>query len=180
MTARNKLPDSRYGQRAAALAGARLMLVDSDSTRLGFNRQRIEREGGPDVEIATIGDEALDILGAKAQRFDVVTVWPWLADDETVDMFGVLRRCQSPVRLVAVTDATPAELGRVRRLAGAAAVEDSGQPLALFSTLSTVLAGDDTVEAIVIRRRVPASLTAEWARAIYGAAPGQRFGAALD
>jgi hypothetical protein len=180
MVARKTPHDSRFNQRAAALAGARLLLVDSDAARLGLSRQWIAWEGGPDVEIAAFGDEALDILGARSQRFDIVTVWPWLADDATVDMLGILRRCRSPVRLIAVTAATPAELGRPGRLAGVAAVVDTGQPLRLLSTLQTVLADDATVEAIVVRRRVPATLSAAWARAVYGTAPGQRIHAALD
>ena len=63
-------------------------------------------------DVARDADEALDILGARSQRFDAVAVWPWLADDATVDMIGILRRCNSPVRIVAITSLTPAELGR--------------------------------------------------------------------
>ena len=85
------------------------MLVDSDADRVHLTRQWIEWEGGPDAEVAAGGDEALDILGATAQRFDLVAVWPPLADCGDVDFFGVLRRCRSPVRLVAVTALTPAE-----------------------------------------------------------------------
>ena len=172
--------NTSHGERAAALSDARLMLVDSDPDRLSFTRRWIEWEGGPDAEVAALGDEALDILGAKSQRFDVVAVWPWLADDATVDMFGVLRRCNSPLRLIAVTGLTPAELGRSGRLAGVAAVEDSGEPHRLIAVLEAVRAGADTVATIIARRRAPTSLSDLWARAVYGTAPGQRFHSSLD
>ena len=173
-------PDSKRIQRAAVLAGSRLMLVDSDADRLSLTRQWIAWEGGPDAEVAASGDEALDILGARSQRFDAVAVWPWLADDAIVDLFGILRRCNSPVRLVAVTALTPAELGRPGRLAGVAAVEDSGRPQGLIDTLERAVASDATVAAIVARRTAPRGMAEAWARAVYGTAPGQRFLAALD
>ncbi len=180
MTSRQKVPDSKRTFRAKPIASARLLLVDSDAGRLLLTRQWIEWEGGPDAEVAAGGDEALDILGAAAQRFDLVAVWPTLDDDRDVDFFGVLRRCCSPVRLVAVTALTPAEVGRAGRLAGAAAVDDSGQPHGLVAALETVFDGSETVAAIIMRKRAPASMTAEWANAIYGAPPGGRFHAALD
>ena len=180
MTSRRNTHESTRTLRAAILAGRRIMLVDSDASRVTLTRQWIEWEGGPEAEVAGSGDEALDVLGAKAQRFDVVAVWPWLTDDATVDLFGVLRRCASPVRLVAVTSLSPAELGRAGRLAGAAAVEATGEPRRLLATLHNVLAGQDTVGGLIHRRCVPATLSAEWAEAIYGTSPGHSFHAALD
>ena len=180
MTSHRTPPDSKRIQRAAALAGSRLMLVDSDADRLSLTRQWIAWEGGPDAEVAASGDEALDVLGARSQRFDAVAVWPWLADDAIVDFYGILRRCSSPVHLVAVTALTPAELGRPGRLAGVAAVEDTGRPQKLIETLARVVASDETVAAIVARRMAPRRLSETWARAIYGTAPGQRFHSDLD
>jgi hypothetical protein len=84
------------------------------------------------------------------------------------------------VRLVAVTSLTQAELGGAGRLAGAAAVADSGELHGLIDTLATVYSGRDTVDAIVSRHRVPASLQRDWAWAIYGTFPGQHFHADLD
>ena len=180
MTGRRNHRESKRIQRAAGLADARLMLVDSDADRLSLTRQWIEWEGGPDAEVAALGDEALDILGARAQRFDVVAVWPWLADDATVDLLGVLRRCNSPVRVIAVTGLTPAELGRPGRLAGIAGVEDTGQPQKLIDMLTRVRAEHDTIAAIVASRTSPRGLSERWSRAIYGTSPGQRFHAHLD
>ena len=180
MTSRKHLRDSMRILKASPLADARLMLVDSDPDRVAFTRRWIETEGGPEAEVVATGDEALDVIGAKSQRFDIVTIWPWLADDRAVDLVGVLRRCKSPMRLVAVTSATPAELGRCGRLAGVAAVESSGQPNNLLVVLGDVLARQDSVGDIVAQRRVPPTLSNEWARAIYGTASGQRFHAPLD
>ena len=123
---------------------------------------------------------ALDILGAASQQFDAVAVWPPLADEATTDLVGVLRRCNSPVRMIAVTASTPAEVSRAGRLAGVAAVEDTGRPAELIATLETVVASPQTVGAIVAARRVPSTISSAWALAIYGAPPGSRLHAALD
>ena len=166
--------------RAEPLADARLLLVDSQVDRLRLHRGWIEREGGPEAETATLGDEALDILGANAQQFDIVALWPPLADDAAVDFIGVLRRCKSPVRLMVVTAFSPTEVARPGCYAGCAFVDDSGTPNGLLAALETVLAGDDSVAEIVANRRVPLPLKRGWAEVIYGTRPGSRFHAALD
>lgn len=180
MAAPPKFTPSTRLLRAEPLAGARLLLVDSDIERLALHRSWIENEGGPDAEAAALGDEALDILGAKAQQIDVVAVWTPLADDATVDLFGVLRRCNSPVRVMVATSFTPADFARPGRLAGTTLVDDSGTPNDLIASLETVLAGDGSVASIVASRRVPRSLAADWAEAIYGTRPGSHFHAPLD
>lgn len=180
MAAPPKPKSSNRLLRAEPLAGTRLLLVDSDAERLAFNRAWIENGGGPEAETAALGDEALDILGATAQQFDAVAVWPPLADDATVDCIGVLRRCSSPVRVLIVTAFTPTEVARPGRFAGAALIDDSGTPNGLVAALEAALAGDDSVAAIVASRRVPLSMRRGWAEVIYGTRPGSRFHAPLD
>ncbi len=180
MTSRSPKSDSDRRRKAEALGTARLLLVDSNSARMSLTRQWIERQGGPDAEIAGAGDEALDLLGAAAQRYDLVVVWPTLADEQDVDFFGVLRRCRSPVRLVAATPLTPPQMPRPGRLAGTAAVESAGPSAELTATLVSVLKSFETVERIVTQKRAPSTMSKTWAQAIYGTAPGQRFHAELD
>ena len=167
----------RHGK---ALDGARLMLVDGQADRAAFTRQWIERRGGPDAEIAADADEALDLLGAAAQAYDLVVAWPSLESDDTIDLPKVLRQCRSPVRLVVATTLSPAEMPRPGRLAGAAAIEDSGRVASLAVTLADVLRSPVTVGRIVDDRRAPATMPEAWTQAIYGTFPGQRFHAELD
>ena len=81
-----------HGAVNAGFARARLLLVGSDAKRLAADRAAIEDAGLPEPETAITGDEALDILGAHAQQFDLVIIRPQLADDPDVDFAGILRR----------------------------------------------------------------------------------------
>lgn len=164
----------------AGLASARLLLVGSDAVRLAADRAAIEDAGGMEPEVAESGDAALDILGAHAQQFDLVIVRPKLTDDPAVDFPGILRRCKSPVRMMAVTPVTPANFPQPGRLAGMVAVSDCGTDRGFVRTIRSVLAANNTVAGIVATKEVPPTLDANWAYAIYGTPPGKRFHADLD
>ena len=171
---------SMAGPRPLVLAAARILLVDQDAARRDQHRQWLVIAGGREPETAASGDEALDILGAAAQRFDLVAFWPLLPDAEAVDLAGVLRRCKSPVRLLAVTAATPATFPKPGRLAGVGAVDTSATPRGFVVTVRDLLAGNATVAEIVTAKRAPATLAKGWAEAIHGVPPGGRFEADLD
>ncbi len=180
MASRSTHTSHTHRLRGVEFARARLLLVDSDASRLEIHRQWIAWMGVPEPEWASNGDEALDLLGAAAQRFDVVAIWPPLVDDSVVDFAGILRRCNSPLRLMAATSLTPAEMARPGRLAGVGLVEDSGTPHGFIAGLETMLASSNTISDIVHSKRTPATLSVAWALAIYGNLPGQRFHADLD
>ena len=169
-----------HGAVNAGFARARLLLVGSDAKRLAADRAAIEDAGLPEPETAITGDEALDILGAHAQQFDLVIIRPQLADDPDVDFAGILRRCKSPVRLMAVTPAQPPRFPQPGRLAGVAAIADCGTDDGFVRTLRSVLAASSTVAGIVTTKQVPPILDATWAHAIYGAPPGSHVYADLD
>jgi hypothetical protein len=179
MARRSNSRSTRLSNAGRPLRDERLLFIDSDAERLAFHRLWLSWVDGPDVECVSTGDEALDHLGAVAQQVDAVALWPPLADEGAVDFIGVLRRCRSPLRVVAVTSLSPAEFGRCGRMAGIGAVVDSGQPADLVATLIATARSGASVERIVSSRSTPA-LPPEWALAIYGTPPGQSFHAALD
>ena len=167
---------------ASAEAGgpARILYVDPDPVRSMQVREAIEIAGFGEPETATSGDEALDVLGSRAQQFDVVAAWMPLPDSEAVDLPGVLRRCRSPVRLVALTTLTARTYPLAGRLAGIAGVSGDRGERNIVQCLRTVLASDHTVANIVARHVGPETLPEVWTMRVYGHQPGARFSAKLD
>lgn len=158
----------------------RILIVDADDTRAQSYRQAIEVAGFPEPERATSGDDALDVLGAAAQCFDIVAAWGPLADHATVDVSGVLRCCRSPVRLIVVTDLSPRDYPDPRRLAGVCAVEGRSGERGVIQCLRQVQRDGTPVADIVDNLIVPSTLDQVWAMAVYGALPGSRITAPLD
>ena len=163
-----------------ALVAARLMIVDADRCRAIESARTLETAGAPEPEIVHSGDEALDRLGALAQQIDVVLLWVPLPDEAAVDFAGILRRCRSPVSLLAVADRPAKALAGAGRLAGITAVDTSGTPRGLVQAIRSVLASGDPVERIVRAKRAPRLLDPDWSDAVYGTVPGGLFYADLD
>ena len=179
--ARVNLKSSADAAGAASPAGnVRILYVDADRKRAVQYRQAIEIAGFSEAEHAASGDEALDILGAKAQRFDVVAAWMPLPDADSVDLPGVLRRCTSPVRLVCLTTLTPKSFPLAGRLAGVASVDGARGERGFVQCLRAVLASNHTVAEIVASHRVPDTLSEPWSLRIYGHQPGHYFSGKLD
>ena len=124
--------------------GARILYVDGDAQRSARIRHLIEDAGFPEAEHAVSGDEALDLLGAAAQQFELVVAWMPLKDGDA-DLPGVLRRCASPVRLVALTTLTPRTFPLAGRLAGVAAVDGQHGEGTLIASFDAVLASPFSV-----------------------------------
>jgi DNA-binding NarL/FixJ family response regulator len=160
-------------------SGARILYVDGDGPRAMRMREAFEIAGFPEAEHALNGDEALDMLGAAAQQFDIIVARMPLKDGDA-DLAGVLRRCASPVRLVALTTLTPRTFPLAGRLAGVAGVDGHHGERTIIDCMRAVLAGPHTVAEIVRSHRVPDTLSEAWARRIYGHQPGARFQAKLD
>jgi DNA-binding NarL/FixJ family response regulator len=159
---------------------ARILYVDADPARSRKVRAAIEIAGFGEPEFAATGDEALDILGARAQQFDVVAAWMPLADTATVDLPGVLRRCRSPVRFVVLTTLTPRTYPLAGKLAGAAGVDGTRGERGIVQCLRAVLASPHTIAHVVASQQVPDTLSEPWATRIYGHQPGATFSAKLD
>jgi len=160
-------------------ASARILYVDSDGPRALRTREAFEIAGFPEAEHALNGDEALDILGAAAQQFDIVAARMPLKDGDA-DLPGVLRRCASPVRLVALTTLTPRTFPLAGRLAGVAGVDGHHGERGIVTCMRAVLASPYTVAEIVRSHRIPVTLSEAWAMRIYGHQPGAHFQAKLD
>ena len=158
---------------------ARILYVDSDVPRAMRTREAFEIAGFPEAEHALNGDEALDVLGAAAQQFDIIVARMPLKDGDA-DLPGVLRRCESPVRLVALTTLTPRTFPLAGRLAGVAGVDGHQGERGIVNCMRSVLASPHTVSEIVRSHRVPDTLGEAWAMRIYGHQPGARFQAKLD
>jgi len=173
-------PNQDDKPRGVASATARILYVDADPVRAKKLREAIEISGFPEAEHTATGDEALDLLGARKQQFDVVAAWMPLKDADSCDLAGVLRRCQSPVRLIALTTLTPRTFPLAGRLAGVAGVDGHHGERTVIACLRSVLASSHTVADIVRSQQVPHTLSEAWAVRIYGHLPGARFQAKLD
>jgi hypothetical protein len=158
----------------------RVLIVDGDNDRARKFGEALEIAGYPEPERALSGDDALDILGARAQQFDIVAVWAPLPDYGVVDFAGVLRRCRSPVRLAIITDLSPRDFPQPNRLAGTCAVEGRSGERGVVRCLKAVAQHGTSVGDIVATRHVPSKLDQVWALAIYGAPPGARVSVPLD
>lgn len=178
---RNRSPrarDNRVDDSGASRA--RILIVDADDTRAQGFRQAIEVAGFPEPERATSGDDALDLLGAAAQCFDIVAAWVPLVDHATVDVFGILRRCRSPVWLIAITDLSPRDYPAPRRLAGVCAIEGRSGERGVIQCLRQVQRQGTSAGDIAAGLIVPPTLDQAWAVAVYDALPGSPITVPLD
>jgi CheY-like chemotaxis protein len=159
---------------------ARILVVDANKARAADLRRLLEKEGFGEPLLAHTGDEALDVLGAHAQRFDLVLAWGPLADDAKLDFFGILRRLASPVRLVCVTPLAREKYPKPGRLAGVTCVIQQNDLTGLPAQIDILLRHGSSVAQIVTSKHVPRLLADTWAMAIYGAKPGSTFTGPLD
>ncbi len=159
----------------------RILLVDAHEKRRRAYRDAIELAGCGEPEIAASGDEALDVLGARAQQFDVVAAWMPLPDADSVDVVGILRRNRSPVRLILVTSQHPRDFPRAGRLAGICGADSTGTEHGFIKLIRAVMADDHTsVANVVAGQSVPRTLSDDWAQRVYGVPSGSRFHSKLD
>ena len=156
-----------------------ILIVDDYPKRGEAFRRALLDDGYIEPLLAQSGDEALDLLGAHAQQFDLVIAWVPLADDGRIDFLQILRHLGSPVRIAC---ATPLPLGRYPkpgRLAGATAILHQPEPDGMAVQADILIQNGASVAQIVSTRRVPRLLPDAWAKAIYGTMPGSHFSASL-
>lgn len=161
-------------------AAIRILLADANVVRRAAYRRAIEDAGYGEPECTGSGDETLDLLGARAQQFDVVAAWMPLPDDADVDLAGVLRRCNSPVRLLVMTNLGPRDYPRAGRLAGCAGIESKGSEREFVRLVRAVAGTACSVADIVSGRLAPTTLADDWSLRVYGVPPGAPFHARLD
>lgn len=174
-------PGGQPPQASAKPRAQSAILIVDDFARRGENLRRILRDDGyREPEVAASGDEALDVLGAHAQRFDLLIVWVPLADGGRLDLFKVLRQLSSPVRIACATPLRCEAFPEPGRLAGATAILFEPDLNRMAVQADILIQNGDSVGDIVSLREVPRLLPDAWALAIYGTKPGSRFTAPLD
>jgi CheY-like chemotaxis protein len=155
----------------------RLLLVEPDAQVASVIGLCLAWHGIGTPEMAADADEALDLLGASRQRFDLVLMAYPLPDESEIDVAAVLRNSHSPVRLVRYGGLQTEVVRRPGSFVGTAAMIDELDCAGLARGLSSILDAPVRVVDIIARRRVPETIASAWGLAIYGAAPGQSFNA---
>ena len=167
-------------------AQSAILIVDADADRADKLRKVLRDDGYLEPLTAASGDEALDVLGAHAQQFDLVIAWVPLIDEGRLDVFQVLRKLGSPVRIACATPLTCERYPKpATKLAGATAVLQQAKldgPVfqGMAAQADILIQNGASVGRIVSTRRVPRLLPDAWALAIYGAKPGMHITAPLD
>ncbi|KAB2912157.1 MAG: response regulator transcription factor [Hyphomicrobiaceae bacterium] len=154
---------------------ARLLIVEPDRDVAHLLRHIFQWHGFGAPETVADGEEALDTLGAMAQRVDLVMMALTPPAGTDTDMVGVLRQVRSPVRLACYGAATHDEVSHAHRLVGIAAYFDLSSLYGIVRQAQEVLASVWTVRRVLASSLVPQTMSPVWAAAVYGAAPGHAF-----
>ena len=156
-----------------------VLIIDDFPKRGEAFRKALRDDGYNEPLLAQSGDEALDILGAHAQQFDLVIAWVPLADDGRIDFLQILRQLGSPVRIACATPLPHGQYRKPGRLAGATAILHQPDPAGMAVQADILIQNGASVGQIIATRRVPRLLPDAWAQAIYGTLPGSQFSASL-
>ena len=173
-------PSSQGGSSAKPRAHCAILIVDADHNRADRLRQILRDDGYMEPLTAASGDDALDVLGAHAQQFDLVIAWVPLIDEGRLDFFQILRQLNSPVRIACATPLTCERYPNSGKLAGATAVLQASKLDGMAAQADILIQNGASVARIVSARRVPRLLPDTWALAIYGARPGTPIAKPLD
>jgi CheY-like chemotaxis protein len=172
-------PSGSSASTAKPRAQSMILIVDDYPKRGEAFRKALRDDGYNEPLLAQSGDEALDVLGAHAQQFDLVIAWMPLADDGRLDFLQILRQLGSPVRVACATPLPLGQYPKPGRLAGATAILHQPDPAGLAVQADILIQNGATVGHIVASQRVPRLIPDAWAQAIYGTLPGSRFSASL-
>ncbi len=154
---------------------ARLLIVEPDRDVAHVLRHTFQWHGFGAPETVADAEEALDTLGAMAQRVDLVMLALPSPSSTDTDMVGVLRQIRSPVRLACYGAATQDEVPHAHKLVGIAAYFDLASLYGIVRQAQEVLASVWTVRHILASCIAPQTMSPAWAAAVYGAAPGHAF-----
>ena len=173
-------PSAKGSSNAKPRADSAILIVDSDARRADLLRQTLRDDGYLEPFTAKSGDDALDVLGAHAQQFDLVIAWVPLIDEGRIDFFQILRKLGSPVRIACTTPLTCERYPNPAKLAGATAILQGGKLDGIAAQADILIQSGSSVARIVSAKRVPRLLPDTWALAIYGARPGTPIVKPLD
>ena len=161
-------------------ARSAILIIDADPGRADDLRKILRDDGYAEPLTAASGDEALDVLGAHAQRFDLLLAWVPLIDEGRIDFFGILRQLGSPVRIAGITSLPCERYPNAERLAGVTAILQLRKLDGIAAQADILIQNGASVGTIVSTRRVPRLLPDAWANAIYGTDPGMPITSALN
>lgn len=161
-------------------ARSAILIVDADAGRADDLRKLLRDEGYAEPLTAATGDEALDVLGAHAQQFDLLIAWVPLIDEGRLDFLGVLRQLSSPVRVAGLTSLPCDRYPNPEKLAGVTAILQLRKLDGIAAQADIIIQNGASVGTIVATRRVPRLLPDAWANAIYGTDPGMPITSALN
>jgi CheY-like chemotaxis protein len=155
------------------LAEANILLVDDESGIADVISNVLKRYGAGTIERAVSADEALDMLGYTTRPYDLVMLRAGLPNADALKVLRVLSRQRANLRVSLHGSSDLANLAEPRWYEGVArCIEISGLP-GIVRGVAIVLASNATLENILTTNVVPETISADWARAIYGALPGQ-------
>ena len=172
-------PSSAGASNAKPRARSAILIIDADHDRRDKLRQTLRDDGYREPLTAASGDEALDVLGAHAQQFDLVIAWVPLVDEGRIDFFQILRTLGSPVRIACATPLTCERYPKPAKLAGATAVLHAPKIGGIAAQADILIQTGSSVGHIVATRQVPRLIPDAWAMAIYGTKPGMRISTPL-
>jgi hypothetical protein len=175
MTVAEAIASRRPAAPRNPLAGANVLILDSDASTALLLRDRLEQDHGARVDVAATLDEALDVLGNAARPVALVMCDTLVDGGACVDVLRLLIGHRAHVAVTLHGSYPPEDYAAPENLVGAAAythLANSGEAVA---KAEEVLRLGLDVATIVARRIVPPSLDPMSGMAIYGAAPGDRF-----
>ena len=161
-------------------AQSTVLIIDADRARADKLRQVMRDDGYREPLTAVSGDDALDVLGAHAQQFDLVIAWVPLIDEGQRDFFLILRQLGSPVRIACATSLAHQRYPNPNKLMGATAILYQPKLEGVAAQADILIQSGVSVRHIVSSRVVPRLLPDAWAIAIYGTKPGTPITASLN
>jgi len=154
------------------LAPANILLVDHQASISSAINATLKRYGVSALDRLATADEALDALGYTSRPYDLVLLRAGLPHGEALKVLGVLTRQLARLRVALHGSVDLARLPEPQRYAGVARCIELLSLPGIVRGTAIVLASDATVANILDAHRVPETITADWADAIYGAPPG--------
>lgn len=151
---------------------ANILLVDHEPLVANAIAAVLQRYGASAIDRATTADEALDALGYTSRPYNLVMLRAGLPHQDAVKVLRVLTRQKAQLRVTLHGADDLTELREPQWYEGIArCIEISGLP-GIVRGSAIVLASDATIANIIASNRVPETMSADCADAIYGAPPG--------
>ena len=158
---------------AQVLGAAHVLVIDHEPSVCDLLAGVLKRYGASAIESAASADEALDMLGYSSRPYDLVMLRASLPDDGAHHVLRVLCRQSARIRVTLHGSSDLMRLSDPHRYIGVArCIEVTGLP-GIVRGAAMVLASKATLAEIFATGIVPATITVDWAEAIYGDLPNR-------